>query len=168
MAYRHSKGKIIAVTGTNGKTTTTSLIGEIMNTYFKQVFVVGNIGNPYTDIALDTTEDSVTIIELSSFQLETIHEFCPDVSAILNITPDHLNRHHTMENYINLKKHSKNQSIKNLCVLNYEDVHTRKIGNELDTRIVYFSSETKLDNGLYLDGDDIIYSKEEIKEKYAM
>lgn len=166
LAYRHSKGKIIAVTGTNGKTTTTSLIGEIMNTYFKQVFVVGNIGNPYTDIALDTTEDSVTIIELSSFQLETIHEFCPDVSAILNITPDHLNRHHTMENYINLKKSiAKNQSIKNLCVLNYEDVHTRKIGNELDTRIVYFSSETKLDNGLYLDGDDIIYSKEEIKEK---
>jgi UDP-N-acetylmuramoylalanine--D-glutamate ligase len=71
-----------------------------------------------------------------------------------------------MENYINLKKSiAKNQSIKNLCVLNYEDVHTRKIGNELDTRIVYFSSETKLDNGLYLDGDDIIYSKEEIKEK---
>ena len=97
LAYEFSKGKLIAITGTNGKTTTTTLVGEIMNAYFKSVYVVGNIGNPYTDIALDTKEDTVTVAEISSFQLETTHEFKPAVSAILNITPDHLNRHHTME-----------------------------------------------------------------------
>lgn len=166
LAYRHSKGRIIGITGTNGKTTTTSLVGEIMNTYFKEVFVVGNIGTPYTDIALETTDESVTVIELSSFQLETIHEFCPDISAILNITPDHLNRHHTMENYINIKKSiAKNQNTKNLCILNYEDEHTRLFGTELSTRIMYFSSERRLRNGLYLEGDYILYSKDGNTEK---
>lgn len=161
LAYRYSKGKIIGITGTNGKTTTTSLVGDIMRTYFKEVFVVGNIGNPYTDIVLETTEDSVTVIELSSFQLETIHTFHPNISAILNITPDHLNRHHTMENYIQLKKSiAKNQDNKDLCILNYEDKQTRKIGRELDAKVIYYSSERILDNGLYLDGDKIIYTKD--------
>lgn len=160
LAYRYSKGRIIGITGTNGKTTTTSLVGEILNSYFKQVFVVGNIGTPYTDVALDTTDESVTIIELSSFQLETIHEFRPNISAILNITPDHLNRHHTMDNYIQLKKSiSLNQGKDNLCILNYEDIHTRTIGDQLDAKVMYFSSVHKLENGIYLDGDNIIYSK---------
>lgn len=161
LAYRYSKGKIIGITGTNGKTTTTYLVGDIMKSYYKHVFIVGNIGNPYTDIALETTEESVTIIEISSFQLETIYEFCPDISAILNITPDHLNRHHTMENYINLKKNiAKNQDSKGICILNYEDLHTRNIGNQLNTRVMYFSSERELKEGLYLQGDDIIYKKD--------
>lgn len=165
LAYRYSKGRIIGITGTNGKTTTTSLVGEIMNAYFDKVFVVGNIGNPYTDIALETTDESVTVIEISSFQLETIHEFCPDVSAILNITPDHLNRHHTMENYIELKKSiAVNQDKNKICILNYEDMYTRKIGTELSTRIMYFSSERPLEYGLYLDGDDIIFKKDGITE----
>lgn len=165
LAYRFSKGKIIGITGTNGKTTTTSLVGEIMKLSFDHVFVVGNIGNPYTDIALETTDESVTIIEISSFQLETIHEFCPDVSAILNITPDHLNRHHTMDNYIQLKKSiARNQDKRNLCILNYEDSFTRRIGSELQTRVMYFSSEQALEYGLYLDGDDILYKKDEIIE----
>lgn len=161
LAYRFSKGKVIGITGTNGKTTTTSLVGEIMKAYFKEVFVVGNIGNPYTDIALDTTDESVTVIEISSFQLETIHKFRPHISAILNITPDHLNRHYTMENYVNLKKSiALNQDKSNLCVLNYEDAYTRKIGEELDTRVMYFSSMHKLEEGLYLKGDDILYKKD--------
>ena len=165
LAYRYSKGRIIGITGTNGKTTTTSLVGEIMNAYFDQVFVVGNIGNPYTDIALETTDESVTIIEVSSFQLESIHEFRPDVSAILNITPDHLNRHHTMENYIDLKKSiAINQDEKNLCILNYEDKYTRKIGNELKARVMYFSGEQSLEYGLYLDGDNMLYKKDGITE----
>ena len=104
LAYRYSKGRIIGITGTNGKTTTTSLVGEILKSYYNQVFVVGNIGNPYTEIALQTTDESLTVIELSSFQLETIDRFRPDISAILNITPDHLNRHHTMDNYISIKR----------------------------------------------------------------
>lgn len=161
LAYRYSKGKLIGITGTNGKTTTSSLVGEIMRSYFSEVFVVGNIGTPYTDIAFETTDDSVTVIELSSFQLETIHEFSPDISVILNITPDHLNRHHTMENYIQVKKNiALNQDKDKLCILNYEDENTKKIASQLKTRLMYFSSEHKLKNGLYLDGDDIIYDKD--------
>lgn len=161
LAYRYSKGKLIGITGTNGKTTTSSLVGEIMRSYFSEVFVVGNIGTPYTDIAFETTDDSVTVIELSSFQLETIHEFNPDISVILNITPDHLNRHHTMENYIQVKKNiALNQDKDKLCILNYEDENTKKIASQLKTRLMYFSSEHKLKNGLYLDGDDIIYDKD--------
>lgn len=163
LAYRYSKGKIIGITGTNGKTTTTSLVGDIIRTYYDEVYVVGNIGSPYTDIALDSSDESVTIIELSSFQLETIHEFKPDISVILNITPDHLNRHHTMENYIQIKKSiTKNQDKNNLSILNYEDKETKKIGEELDIPLVFYSSQHILNYGLYLDGDNILYKKDQI------
>ena len=104
LAYQMGKGKVLAVTGTNGKTTTTALLGEIMKAYSDSVFVVGNIGNAYTAAALDTKEDSYVVAEISSFQLETIETFAPEVSAILNITEDHLNRHHTMEEYIRVKE----------------------------------------------------------------
>ena len=100
--------------------------------------MVGNIGNPYTDVAMETTEQSLCVIELSSFQLETIQEFKPDVSAILNITPDHLNRHHTMENYIAAKENvAKNQTKHEVCILNYEDEILREMGNRLNTRVVF-------------------------------
>lgn len=159
LAYRFAKGKVIGITGTNGKTTTTTLVGEIMNTYFDEVYVVGNIGNPYTDVAMETTDQAVSVIELSSFQLETIHEFRPDVSAILNITPDHLNRHHTMKNYIAMKENvAKNQTMKEVCVLNYEDEILREMAKRLTTKVLFYSSATKLEDGLYLDGEDIWYS----------
>ncbi|MDF2944367.1 MAG: murD [Herbinix sp.] len=159
LAYRFAKGKVIGITGTNGKTTTTTLVGEIMNTYFEEVYVVGNIGNPYTDIAMEATEQAVTVIELSSFQLETIHEFKPDISAILNITPDHLNRHHTMDNYIAMKENvAKNQTTSELCVLNYEDETLRSMAKRLKTKVLFFSSANKLVDGIYLEEDDIFYS----------
>ena len=104
LAYVCGKGDVFAITGTNGKTTTTTLLGEIMKQYKKSVFVVGNIGNPYTEAALTMSEESVAVAEMSSFQLESIHTFRPKVSAVLNITPDHLNRHHTMEAYIAAKE----------------------------------------------------------------
>lgn len=159
LAYRFAKGKVIGITGTNGKTTTTTLVGEIMNTYFEEVYVVGNIGNPYTEVAMETTEQAVCVIELSSFQLETIHEFKPDVSTILNITPDHLNRHHTMENYIAMKENvAKNQTQSEVCILNYEDEILREMGKRLTTRVLYYSSARVLEDGLYLAGDEIYYS----------
>ncbi len=159
LAYRFAKGKVIGITGTNGKTSTTTLVGEIMRTYFKEVFVVGNIGNPYTDVAMETTEASICVIELSSFQLETIHEFKPEVSAILNITPDHLDRHHNMETYIVLKENvAKNQTMAEICVLNYEDEILRETAKRLHTRVLFYSSARRLENGLYLEGDDIYYS----------
>ena len=111
LAFTYGKGDVLAITGTNGKTTTTALLGEIMKNYKESVYVVGNIGNPYTEVVLDMSEESVAVAEVSSFQLETIHEFRPCVSAILNITPDHLNRHHTMEAYIEAKEDvAKNQT----------------------------------------------------------
>ena len=121
LAYVCGKGDVLAITGTNGKTTTTSLLGQIMKNYKDSVFVVGNIGNPYTSIVPETKEDTVIVAEMSSFQLETVHSFRPRVSAILNITPDHLNRHHTMDAYIAAKERiAENQTPEDFCVLNYE------------------------------------------------
>ena len=162
LAYTYGKGDVLAITGTNGKTTTTALLGEIMKNYKESVFVVGNIGNPYTAAALEMREDSVAVAEMSSFQLETIHEFRPKVSAILNITPDHLNRHHTMEAYIKAKEDiAKNQTKEDTCVLNYEDEVTRKIGENVKANVLYFSSQRKLDRGIYLDDVNIILRQDE-------
>ena len=157
LAYTCGKGDVLAITGTNGKTTTTSLLGEIMKNWKESVFVVGNIGNPYTSIVKDTREDSVIVAEMSSFQLETVHSFRPKVSAILNITPDHLNRHHTMEAYIAAKERiAENQTPEDFCVLNYEDDVLRGFGEKVNAQVLYFSSRRKLNRGVYLDGKTII------------
>lgn len=159
LAYRLSKGRVLAITGTNGKTTTTALLGEMIRNYTADSFVVGNIGNAYTGIVDQTTEDSVIVAEMSSFQLEGIRKFHPKVSAILNITPDHLNRHHTMENYIEAKKRiTMNQTAEDTCVLNYEDTVTRGIGNEIAAKAVYFSSKQVLAQGAYLAQEAIWYN----------
>ncbi|MDY2700036.1 MAG: UDP-N-acetylmuramoyl-L-alanine--D-glutamate ligase [Lachnospiraceae bacterium] len=156
LAYAFSKGKVVAITGTNGKTTTTTLVSEIMAAYFHSVYVVGNIGNPYTDIALETKEDTVTVAEISSFQLETIHTFRPKVSAILNITPDHLNRHHTMECYVETKERiAENQTGEDTCVLNYEDAYTRDFGSRCPAGVIFFSSKRELEEGLFLREEEI-------------
>ena len=157
LAYHFAKGRIIAITGTNGKTTTTALLGKIMSDARPSVFVVGNIGTPYTSKSLEMTDETVTVAEISSFQLETIWKFAPRVSAILNITEDHLNRHHTMEEYIRVKELiTENQGTEDVCVLNYEDEVLREFGKHLTPRVVYFSSGRKLDEGIYLDGNKII------------
>ncbi len=162
LGFTYGKGDVLAITGTNGKTTTTALLGQIMKNYTESVFVVGNIGNPYTMAALETTEDTVTVAEISSFQLETIHEFRPRVSAILNITPDHLNRHHTMEAYIQAKEDiAKNQTAEDTCVLNYEDEVTRLFGEHTTANAFYFSSQRKLDRGIYLEDGNIVYCDRE-------
>mgnify|MGYP003360975921 FL=1 len=159
LGYAFSRGKEIAITGTNGKTTTTALTGKIMSDYYSSVFVVGNIGTPYTLEALHTREDSVTVAEISSFQLETTENFHPAVTAILNITPDHLNRHHTMENYVAVKESiTKNQTKADTCVLNYEDPYTRDFGGRCPASVVWFSSARRLEEGYYLDGEDICRS----------
>ena len=163
LASCFGKGDVLAITGTNGKTTTTTLLGEIMKAYKPEVFVVGNIGNPYTSVVKGTTDESVIVAEMSSFQLETVHSFRPRVSAILNITPDHLNRHHTMEAYIAAKERiAENQTSEDFCVLNYEDDVLREFGEKLDAQVLYFSSRRKLNRGVYLDGTTIVC---EIDEK---
>ncbi len=160
LAFAFAKGRVAAITGTNGKTTTTTLTGQILSAYYASVYVVGNIGNPYTEVALDTEKESVTVAEISSFQLETIHTFRPFVSAILNITPDHLNRHHTMECYVRTKERiAENQTGEDMCVLNYEDAYTRNFGDRCPARVVYFSSKRELEEGIYLGGEEIYLAK---------
>lgn len=166
LGFRYSKGKLAAITGTNGKTTTTALLGEIMKTQFESVFVVGNIGIPYTEKAPETREDSVTVAEMSSFQLESVDAFHPQVSMILNITPDHLNRHHTMENYTLAKANIMlNQTEDETCVLNYEDERLREVGKKAKSKVVWFSSVRELENGYFVRGEDIIFAENGKEER---
>lgn len=133
LAYQVGKGTVLAITGTNGKTTTTALLGKIMADHQDSVFVVGNIGNAYTSAASQMKEESVTVAEISSFQLETIETFAPHVSAILNITEDpsepapHDGRVHQSKELI-----TKNQGCDDYCILNYEDEILRKFWREFN------------------------------------
>ena len=161
LAYRYGKGRILAITGTNGKTTTTSLVGEIMKRAYEDVRVVGNIGIPYTEMVEGSNENTVTVAEISSFQLETVVDFHPDVTAFLNLTEDHLNRHHTMENYGAAKAAiTKNQTAADTCVLNYDCDYTRELADRIAPRAVFFSSKEKLKDGWYLDGEEIMWAED--------
>lgn len=162
LGFLAERGRVAAITGTNGKTTTTTLVGEIMKAHLgaEKVFVVGNIGNPYTLDAEKTAPDTVTVGELSSFQLETVDTFRPRVSAILNVTPDHLNRHHTMENYVEIKERiAMRQTREEICVLNYENAYTRDFGDRCPARVVYFSSARVLSDGYFLKGEEIFLAE---------
>ena len=157
LAYQASKGKIAAITGTNGKTTTTALTGEIMKGYYESSFVVGNIGIPYTSVALDTQENSVITAEISSFQLETIVDFKPDVCAVLNITPDHLDRHGTVEVYAKTKESiGKNQTKDQIMVLNYEDDTTRDMATRANGKVLFFSLHHKIKEGVFMEDDAFV------------
>ena len=135
LAYRTGRGHVMAVTGTNGKTTTVTLLGEIMQDHYREVYTVGNIGIPYTDVSMRQSDEAWTVAEVSSFQLETIDTFHPQASAITNITEDHLNRHHTMEEYIRVKERiAENQTEGEICVLNYEDAVLRAFGESVGCR----------------------------------
>ena len=152
LAFRVGAGEVLAITGTNGKTTTTALLGKIMQDARESVFVVGNIGTPYTSKALEMKPYSVTVAEISSFQLETIDLFAPKVSAILNITEDHLNRHHTMDNYITAKERiAENQTKADTCVLNYDDELLRTYGENCPADVLFFSRLHKLEQGVDLE-----------------
>lgn len=165
LAYTYGKGDVLAITGTNGKTTTTALLGEIMKAYNDDTFVVGNIGNPYTSVINELTDHSIVVAEMSSFQLESILTFRPKVSAVLNITPDHLNRHHTMEAYIEAKEAiAKNQTNEDYCILNYEDLVTREFGKKVAAQVLYFSSQRKLETGIYLENGNMICKMGEKEE----
>lgn len=161
LAYKLSKNPtFVGITGTNGKTTTTSLVGEIFKKASKDSYIVGNIGNPVIDTVDLTDENSFLITELSSFQLESIEDFKPRVSTIINITEDHLNRHHTMENYINAKANIfKNQDANDFCILNYDDEIVRELGNKTNAKVLYFSQKEKVSQGAYLDDNNNIVIK---------
>lgn len=158
LAYRLSQNPMfIGITGTNGKTTTTSLVGEIFKKANIDTYIVGNIGNPVIDTVDTANENSVLVTELSSFQLESIDTFKPHVSAILNFTEDHLNRHHTMEAYMEAKARIfKNQDEKDFCVLNYDDKDVKSLSDNVKAKKIFFSRKKSLDCGIYLDEDNNI------------
>ena len=159
IAFELSRGTVLAITGTNGKTTTTALTGEIMKAAFPDVYVVGNIGKSYASIAMDTTEESVVVAEVSSFQLETIREFHPKVTAILNLTPDHLDRHGSFENYAKCKMDiALNQTEDEYCIINYDDKYLLELSQDLKPQRIFFSRLEKLPKGIYLDGGMIVYA----------
>ena len=165
LAYRFDKGQVVAITGTNGKTTTTTLVYEIVKEWNKNTLLVGNIEIPYTGLALTSVEGGFTVAEISSFQLETMRTVKPRVSAVLNITPDHLDRHKTMENYSALKMSiAKNQDKNDYCVLNFEDDYLREHAKDLACNVVFFSSRRTLENGVYLENGEFIIALSGKKE----
>lgn len=164
LAYNYEKGVVAAITGTNGKTTTTTLVGEIIKAWNEETYVVGNIGIPYTKLSDGTTDKSVTVAEISSFQLETIVSFKPHVSAILNVTPDHLDRHYTFENYAKCKLDiTKNQTKDDYAVLNYDDPETMKLADKIDAKKIYFSREKLLDEGVFVEDGKIVIKEADNK-----
>lgn len=151
------KSTLVGITGTNGKTTTTSLVEKLISSDGKRCFAVGNIGIPLTSIVDKLDEKDYIVEELSSFQLEKNEFVKPKVSCILNIGVDHLERHKTMENYINAKKNIfKKQDENDFIVLNYDDKTLREIDVESKAKVIYFSKSEKV-NGAYLDGENICF-----------
>ena len=158
LAYRHAQGRLFAITGTNGKTTTCTLTGEIFKNAGKLTYVVGNIGFPYTAVALKTRPEDVTICEVSSFQLETVIKFHPSITAILNITEDHLNRHGTMEAYSRLKARVfENQTADDTLILNYDDETLRAMALSAPCRVRWFSRTQIPPVGAFVSGGSVVY-----------
>ena len=162
IAYRVGHGNYVAITGTNGKTTTTTLVGEIFAKSGRNTYVVGNIGKAVISVSAESKEDDWLITETSSFQLETTKYFRPVVSAILNLTPDHLNRHHTMEAYGAAKaKIFANQSESGYLVINQDDEWCRRLSEGAKPKIIPFSLKEKPVPGAYLDGDVLVLADEQ-------
>ncbi len=157
LGCRWTAAPIVAITGTNGKTTTTALIGRIMDEAGKNVFVGGNIGIPFVSKAEELGSDDVAVLEVSSFQLEATEEFRPKVALILNITPDHLDRHGSMAGYIEAKARIfANQNQDDYLVLNWDDEETRKLAPRSRTRVIFFSRKHKLEEGIFVADGQIV------------
>ena len=154
-----SRAPLYAVTGTNGKTTTTTLIGEIFRNLGKTTYVVGNIGYPFTACALQCGEEDVAVAEVSSFQLETITTFHPHIAVMCNITEDHLNRHGTMEEYIRVKERIfENMGQGDYAVLNLDDPIVRGMAERIPCTPAFFSRRQEVETGAYLEGEEVVFS----------
>ena len=150
----------VGVTGTNGKTTTTTLIGELAKQTKRPTVVAGNIGVALSGISEGLDENGIVVAELSSFQLEYIDQFRPHIAVLLNITPDHLDRHGTLEEYIRAKSRIfENQTATDLAILNWDDPMIRKMGSDLRGRVIYFSPTSFLPEGIGLKEDQIVFAE---------
>lgn len=156
---------IVAVTGTNGKTTTTYLVNELLKNFGIKSEAVGNIGTPVTSLVGKESFDDVAVTEVSSFQLETCNRIVPHIAVILNITPDHLERHYTFENYVYMKsKLIQNMRESEFVVLNYDDDNVRELKSKTRAKVLYFSLKEKTD-GAYIVDDKIYFKDEFILDK---
>ena len=162
LAYRLCRGKIIGITGSNGKTTTTALIGEIIKNAGVPSFVCGNIGFPFIDVAEKVPEDGYAVVELSSFQLEQIDEFHTDIAVFLNLTPDHLDRHKSIDIYISAKmKIFKNQISDDIAIVNFDDEVIRENCARLAARTRWFSIRRSIEDSVWAVPDGAIYANGE-------
>ena len=164
LGYESFTPTFVGVTGTNGKTTTVSLIDAILKEAGMESKLVGNVGVPLTSELEDCGKDTVFVAEVSSFQLESVSEFHPYISCVLNISPDHLERHYSMENYIFLKKRIfANQRESDYCVLNYDDETVRSFYQDVKAKVVWVSCEEEVD-GAYLKDGALYFKGEKITE----
>jgi UDP-N-acetylmuramoylalanine--D-glutamate ligase len=160
-AYRHLNGKIIGITGSNGKTTTTTLVSELLAGAGFKTHAAGNIGEPLIGFAADSISEDIYSVELSSFQLEGIHEFRPFIGSILNITPDHLDRYLGFEQYIEAKRRIfMNQKKSDYAVLNADDNWTASITDDVPSTPILFSRHKILERGAFVRNDRVVYRDE--------
>src|SRR5437016_1442973 len=158
LACRFLQGKIIAITGSNGKTTTTTLAGEVLAKSGKKTLVGGNIGTPVISLAGQSSADGFDVLEISSFQLETIQQFKPYIAAILNITPDHLDRHHTFQAYVDAKARIfENQQPSDFGILNADDPTCVGLKSKVKGTLYWFSRKQRVESGASVANDQIIF-----------
>src|ERR671929_1460420 len=157
LAYRFLKGRVVGITGTNGKTTTTTLIGELLKNAGIKTQVGGNIGTPLLNLVETSREDGWTVVELSSYQLETIKEFRPTVAVVLNLMPDHMDRYETFADY-GAAKHRifRNQTAGDVAILNADDPVVSSWASGLEAHVTMFSTSRELDEGLFLRGRELV------------
>jgi len=166
LAFRLCDAPIVAITGTNGKTTTTALTGEIFKLSGRRTYVVGNIGMPFISYALEMSKKDIAVAEISSFQLEAIRDFRPHISAILNITEDHIDRHRTFENYVNVKSRIvENSTITDFVVLNADDSLSDYFATKTQAKVMLFSRKKVLERGAWLEGVDLVFDIGDGKKK---
>lgn len=158
LATRYLKGSLIAITGSNGKTTTTALAGEVVAAGGFPTLVGGNIGTPAISLVPESTDASFIVLEISSFQLETIEEFHAHVAVVLNVTPDHLDRHGSFDAYWAAKQRIfENQTADDFAVLNADDAATAKMATGLKSQLLWFSRKKEVEAGAYVRGERILY-----------
>ncbi len=158
LAARFLKGRIVAITGSNGKTTTTALAGEIIAAGGRKTLVGGNIGTPAITFVDRATDDTWIVLEISSFQLETIQTFHPHIAVVLNVTPDHLDRHGTFENYAAAKARIfENQRTGDFAVLNADNAPTVFMAWSARAPVLWFSRGKEVEHGAFVRGDEIVW-----------
>lgn len=158
LATRYLKGQLVAITGSNGKTTTTALTGDVVAARGAPTLVGGNIGTPAISLVPDSTDESYTVLEISSFQLETIEKFHAKVAVVLNVTPDHLDRHGTFEAYWEAKRRIfENQTAQDFAVLNADDPEAAKMASGLKGQLRWFSRKKVVEAGAFVRGSNIFY-----------